>query len=75
MGKPGTEVPGSRRNENESREGRHMAHKYPNVLIHCVFNTKNREDLIPDELRFKLWKYSWASGNAWDPDTLRGRHR
>jgi hypothetical protein len=57
MEKPGTEVPGSRRNEAESREGRHMTHKYPNVLIHCVFSTKNREDLIPDELRFRLWKY------------------
>jgi putative transposase len=34
-----------------------MTHKYPNVLIHCVFSTKNREDLIPDELRLKLWKY------------------
>ena len=34
-----------------------MAHKYPNVLIHCVFSTKNREDLIPDELRLTLWKY------------------
>jgi hypothetical protein len=28
-----------------------MVHKYPNVLIHCVFSTKNREDLIPDESR------------------------
>jgi putative transposase len=34
-----------------------MAHKYPNVLIHCVFSTKNRENLIPDELRPRLWKY------------------
>jgi putative transposase len=34
-----------------------MAHKYPNVLIHCVFSTRNREDLIPDELRLRLWKY------------------
>jgi len=34
-----------------------MAHKYPNVLIHCVFSTKARENSIPDELRPKLWKY------------------
>jgi REP element-mobilizing transposase RayT len=34
-----------------------MAHKYPNILIHCVFSTKNREDLIPDEMRSRLWKY------------------
>ncbi len=64
MGEPGTEVPGSRRSENESREGRHMAHKDPNVLIHCVFNTKNREDLIPDELRYRLWKYFAGIGKC-----------
>jgi REP element-mobilizing transposase RayT len=34
-----------------------MAHKFPNILIHLVFSTKNRRDLIPDELRILLWKY------------------
>jgi putative transposase len=34
-----------------------MAHKYPNVLIHCVFSTKNRQNLIPDKLRPMLWRY------------------
>jgi putative transposase len=34
-----------------------MAHKYPNILIHLVFSTKDRRDLIPDELRGTLWKY------------------
>ena len=34
-----------------------MAHKYPNILIHCVFSTKGREDLIPDEMLPRLWKY------------------
>jgi putative transposase len=34
-----------------------MAHRYPNILIHCVFSTKNRRDLIPPELLGKLWKY------------------
>jgi REP element-mobilizing transposase RayT len=34
-----------------------MAHKYPNVLIHLVFSTKNRRDLIPNDLRVLLWKY------------------
>jgi len=24
-----------------------MAHKYPNILIHCIFSTKARQDLIP----------------------------
>ncbi len=34
-----------------------MAHKYANVLVHVVFSTKERRNLIPDELQRKLWKY------------------
>jgi putative transposase len=34
-----------------------MVHTYPNILIHCVFSTKERRDLIPDELRKKLPGY------------------
>jgi REP element-mobilizing transposase RayT len=34
-----------------------MAHRYPNILIHCVFSTKERRDLIPQDLLPKLWKY------------------
>jgi len=34
-----------------------MAHKYPNILIHCVFSTKERRDLIPPEMLPQLWKY------------------
>jgi hypothetical protein len=34
-----------------------MAHKYPNVLIHLVFSTKERRDLIPIQLHALLWKY------------------
>lgn len=34
-----------------------MAHKYPNLLIHLVFSTKDRRDLIPSELGPVLWKY------------------
>ena len=34
-----------------------MAHRYPNILVHCVFSTKERWDLIPAELLPKLWKY------------------
>jgi putative transposase len=34
-----------------------MAHRFPNILIHLVFSTKNRQDLIPDNLRALLWKY------------------
>lgn len=35
-----------------------MAHKFPNVLVHLVFSTKNRQDLLVDDaLRSRLWKY------------------
>jgi putative transposase len=34
-----------------------MAHKYPNILVHCIFSTKQRRDLIPQEMLPKLWKY------------------
>jgi len=34
-----------------------MAHRYANILIHCVFSTKERRNLIPDEMLPKLWKY------------------
>ncbi len=39
-----------------------MAHKYPNVLIHFVFSTKQRQHLIPEELQPKLWKYFMGIG-------------
>jgi hypothetical protein len=34
-----------------------MAHKYPNILIHLVFSTKNRQNLIPANMHDLLWKY------------------
>lgn len=34
-----------------------MAHKYPNVLVHLVFSTQERANLIPSELLPRLWKY------------------
>jgi REP element-mobilizing transposase RayT len=34
-----------------------MAHRYPNILVHCVFSTKERRNLIPEDLLPKLWKY------------------
>ncbi len=34
-----------------------MAHRYPNILIHYVFSTKERRDLISEEMLPKLWKY------------------
>lgn len=34
-----------------------MGHKYPNVLVHLVFSTKERRAIIPTELQSKLWRY------------------
>ena len=34
-----------------------MAHSYANALIHYIFSTKNRADLISPELQPKLWMY------------------
>ena len=34
-----------------------MAHNYPNILIHCVFSTTQRRDLVPEEILPRLWKY------------------
>lgn len=34
-----------------------MAHKYPNILIHCVFSTKQRQNTIPETLLRKLFAY------------------
>ncbi len=39
-----------------------MAHKFPNVLIHYVFSTKQRRALIPVELQHRLWKYIGGIG-------------
>jgi REP-associated tyrosine transposase len=34
-----------------------MAHKCPNILIHCIFSTKARQELIPDPLLPRLFRY------------------
>jgi putative transposase len=34
-----------------------MAHWYPNILVHCVFSTKERRNLVPQEILPRLWKY------------------
>ncbi len=34
-----------------------MAHTYVSDLIHCVFSTKGRRDLIPTDVQPKLWAY------------------
>jgi putative transposase len=47
-----------------------MAHTYPNVLIHCVFSTKHRRALIPDDLREKLPMYFVGIGKGHDISVL-----
>ena len=34
-----------------------MSHSYISELIHCVFSTKERRDLIADELQPRLWSF------------------
>jgi REP element-mobilizing transposase RayT len=34
-----------------------MAHTYISDLVHCVFSTKNRRDLIAIDVQPKLWAY------------------
>jgi REP-associated tyrosine transposase len=34
-----------------------MSHKYPNILIHVVFSTRERRDLIPQEILRRLFRY------------------
>ena len=34
-----------------------MSHTYVSELMHCVFSTKNRRDLIKDEFCKDLWAY------------------
>jgi len=41
-----------------------MAHTYPNVLVHCIFSTKNRLNSIPDNLREKLAMYFVGIGRG-----------
>jgi len=41
-----------------------MAHAYSNVLIHCVFSTKQRRDTIPEELRENLARYFVGIGKG-----------
>jgi REP-associated tyrosine transposase len=41
-----------------------MSHKYPNLLIHCVFSTKGRRDLIPNDLQPKLFRYLNGIGSS-----------
>jgi putative transposase len=34
-----------------------MSHRYASLLVHCVFSTKDREVLIPESTKTKLWAY------------------
>ena len=41
-----------------------MAHTYPNILVHCLFSTKNRVNSIPEELRERLSMYFVGIGKG-----------
>jgi putative transposase len=34
-----------------------MAHTYVNNFVHCIFSTKERANIIPDNKREQLWAY------------------
>jgi putative transposase len=34
-----------------------MPHSYPKVLVHCVFSTKERRNIIPAEIQDELQRY------------------
>src|SRR5579872_581254 len=34
-----------------------MSHRYDSLLFHCVFSTKHRKPIIPEEIQPKLWAY------------------
>jgi putative transposase len=34
-----------------------MSHRYESILVHCVFSTKDRKSLVPENLQKKLWAY------------------
>jgi len=34
-----------------------MSHTYATTVVHCVFSTKHRAPLIPEDRREKLWAY------------------
>lgn len=39
-----------------------MSHTYSSNLVHCVFSTKNRADLISDQVREPLYAYVFGTG-------------
>lgn len=47
-----------------------MANAYPHVLVHCIFSTKNRRDLIPNDLREKLSMHFVGIGKGQDIPVL-----
>ena len=47
-----------------------MSRTYPNVLIHCVFSTKQRQNTIPDDLREKLSMHFVGIGKGHDIPVL-----
>jgi REP element-mobilizing transposase RayT len=51
-----------------------MAHSYTNCLVHYVFSTKNRERLLSDEVRSRLWPYigGIARQNGMNPLAVGG---
>lgn len=47
-----------------------MAHAYCSSLFHCVFSTKERRKIIPEELQQRLWAYMGGIAREHDMKAL-----
>jgi putative transposase len=47
-----------------------MAHTYCSLLFHCVFSTKERRKIIPEELQERLWAYMGGIAREHDMKAL-----
>ncbi len=47
-----------------------MAHSYNANFVHCIFSTKERRNLIPQELQEQLWAYLLGIANNLKIKTL-----
>ena len=47
-----------------------MSHSYPNVLVHCIFSTKERRNMIPHNLLENLGRYFVGIGKGHDIPVL-----
>lgn len=47
-----------------------MSHSYSQILVHAVFSTDGRRNLIPDTMEGRLWAYMGATAKKDDVRTI-----